>query len=221
MGFLGHVVSGDGIEPDPQKVKAVVDWPVPKNIAELRSFTGLCSYYRTFIKDLSVVAAPLFDLARKDVVFSWDARCQEAFETLKRLLTSAPVLAPPRDGGGYVLDVDACDQGLGAVLQQRQGDQLRVVGYARRTLSAAERVYCTTRKEQLAVVYGLKQFRQYILGHKTLVRSDHAALSFLKKAREPVGQQARWMDFIEQFDLEIQYRRGVSHGNADSLSRRP
>ena len=221
VAFLGCVVSQQGIEPQPEKVSAVVEWPVPTSAGDVRSFVGLCSYYRSFIKDLSIIAAPLFDLTRKGVTFKWDDTCQRAFDLLKQRLTTAPVLAPPRDGGGYVLDVDACDYGIGAVLQQWQDDQLRVIGYASRTLNPAERVYCTTRKEQLVIVYGLKQFRPYILGHKTVIRSDHAALSYLKKTKEPVGQQARWLDLIEQFDLEIQYRRGAWHANADSMSRRP
>ena len=137
----------------------MVDWPAPTGLAELRGFCGLCSYYRNFIKDLSIIAAPLFDLVKKGAVFMWTEQCQAAFETLKGRLTSAPVLAPPVDGGGYVLDVDACDVGIGAVLQQWQDEELRVVGYASRTLSKPERAYCTTRKEQLAVVYGLKQFQ--------------------------------------------------------------
>jgi transposase InsO family protein len=221
VAFLGCVVSENGIEPNPEKVKAITEWPVPKSAAEVHSFVGLCSYYRSFIKDLSIIAAPLFNLTKKCVPFRWDEQCQRAFGLLKERLVTAPVLAPPRDGGGYILDVDACDYGIGAVLQQPQDGALRVVGYASKTLSPAERVYCTTRKEQLAVVYGLKQFRAYVLGHQTVVRSDHAALSYLKRAKEPVGQQARWLDYIEQFNLEIQYRRGASHINADALSRRP
>ena len=221
VAFLGCIVSKNGIEPNPEKVKTITEWPVPKNAAEVHSFVGLCSYYRGFIKDLSIIAAPLFSLTKKRVPFRWDEQCQGAFDLLKERLITAPVLAPPQDGGGYILDVDACDYGIGAVLQQPQDGGLRVVGYASKTLSPAERVYCTTRKEQLAVVYGLKQFRAYILGHKTVVRSDHAALSYLKRAKEPVGQQARWLDYIEQFNLEIQYRRGATHINADILSRRP
>ena len=219
--FLGHIVSGQGIEPDPQKVTAVTDWPAPKSLSELRSWLGLASYYRSFIKDLSIIASRLFQLLKKGSRFAWDAACQRAFESVKNRLTTAPVLAAPRDGGGYVIDCDAADCGIGAVLQQYQDGELRVIAYASRSLTSSERIYCTTRKEQLAVVYGLKQFRSYILAHHTAIRSDHAALSYLKRAKEPVGQQARWLDFIEQFDLELVYRRGASHGNADSLSRRP
>jgi len=123
------------------------------------------------------------------VPFIWDEKCRSAFELLKRKLTTAPVLAAPRDGGNYVVDCDACETGLGAVLQQWQDGQLRVIAYASRTLTPAEKVYCTTRKEQLAMVYSLRQFRPYILGNRTVVRSDHAALMYLKRAKEPVGQQ--------------------------------
>ena len=221
VAFLGHVVSRNGVEPDPSKVTAIVGWPVPRDVGEVRSFVGLASYYRSFIENFSAIAAPLFGLTKKGVPFVWDARCQGAFDLLKQRLTTAPVLASPRDGGGYVLDVDASEFAIGAVLQQWQDNQLRVIGYASRMLSAAERVYCTTRKEQLAIVYGLKQFRPYVLGQRTVVRSDHAALSYLKHAKEPVGQQARWLDFIEQFLLELRYRKGTSHANADALSRRP
>jgi len=132
-----------------------------------------------------------------------------------------PVLALPLDGGGFVIDADCAGSAAGAVLQQWQSGQLRVLAYASRALSAAERNYCVTRKEQLAIVYALKQFRSYVVGHRTVVRTDHAALTYLKTAKEPVGQQARWLDFIEQFDIDLQYRRGTSHANADGLSRRP
>jgi len=119
------------------------------------------------------------------------------------------------------VDCDACETGLGAVLQQWQDGQLRFIAYTSRTLNPAEKVYCTTRKEQLVMVYGLKQFRPYILSHRTVVRSDYAALMYLKRAKEPVGQQARWLDFIKQFTLDLRHRKGASHNNADDLSRRP
>ena len=146
---------------------------------------------------------------------------QTVFDRLKLGLVSAPVLALPLDGGGYVIDADCAGSAAGAILQQWQSGQLRVIAYASRALSAAERNYCVTRKEQLVIVYGLKQFRPYVLGHRTVVRTGHAALIYLKTAKEPVGQQARWLDFIAQFDIDLQYRKGSSHANADGLSRRP
>jgi len=120
-----------------------------------------------------------------------------------------------------VLDVDASTRCAGAILHQHQNGQLRVIGYASRLFNSAERSYCTARQELAAVVFGLKRFRQYLLGRWTLVRSDHAALSYLRRTKDPVAQQARWLDFIEQFDITLQHRSGSAHRAADALSRRP
>ena len=134
---------------------------------------------------------------------------------------SAPILVPPRDEGKYVLDTDASDTALGAVLQQEQDGQLRVIGYASRALTNAERRYCITRKELLGIVYGLKKYRQHLLGRQIVVRTDHAALTFLKNTPEPIGQQGRWLDLMAEYVIEIQHRPGRVHGNSDALSRRP
>jgi transposase InsO family protein len=123
--------------------------------------------------------------------------------------------------GEFVLDVDASMHGAGAILQQNQNGVLRVIAFASRLFNSAERSYCTTRQELAAAIFGLKRFRQYLLGQKVLIRSDHAALSFLRKTKDPVGQQARWLDFVEQFDVQIQHRAGSAHRAADALSRRP
>jgi len=127
----------------------------------------------------------------------------------------------PRDEGTYYLDTDASDVGLGAVLSQDQDGQEVVLGYASRTLSRTERNYDVTRRELLAVVYGLKTYRQYLLGRHFVIRTDHSALQSLRRTAEPIGQQARWQTFIEQFTFTIVYRQGTKHRNADALSRRP
>jgi hypothetical protein len=146
--FLGSVVSGDGIEPDPEKIAAVVDWPVPMNLTDVRSFTGLAKYYRRHIQGFDHVAKQLFDLMKKGVSFYWSDEQQQAFETLKSKLVNYPILAPPLlQGGGYVVDTDASNYAAGAVLQQNQDGQLRVIAYASRAFNKAERQYCTTRKE--------------------------------------------------------------------------
>jgi len=137
------------VEADPSKVAAIVDWRPPRNVGKVRSFAELASYYRDFVPNFTI-AAPLFDLTKKGVPFIWDEKCRSALELLKRKLTTAPVLVAPRDGGNYVVDCDACETGLGAVLHQWQDGQLLVVAYASRTLTPAERLYCTTRKEQMA-----------------------------------------------------------------------
>ena len=142
VSFLGHVVSGKGLEPDPAKVSAITEWPVPRNVTEVRSFVGLASYYRSFLANFSEIAAPLLNLTKNGVPFVWDQACQAAFNRLKCGLTSASVLALPLDGGGFVIDADCAGSAAGAVLQQRQSGQLRVLAYASRALSAAERNYC-------------------------------------------------------------------------------
>ena len=219
--FLGHIISGNGIEVQPSKISAVTEWPTPANLHDVRSFIGLCSYYRRFVPGFAKVAAPLHELMRKHVRFFWGPAQEDSFNKLKECLVSAPVLAMPRDDGEYILDTDACDIGLGAVLSQVQDGIERPIAYASRSLNKQEKNYCTTRKELLAVVYGLKQYKHYVLGRPLRIRSDHSALMWLKRTSEPVAQQARWLEFIEQFQYTIEHRPGHRHGNADSLSRRP
>ena len=120
--------------------------------------------------------------------------------------------------GKYILDTDASDFALGAVLQQTQDDGLtHVIAYASRSLSVPERRYCITRKEMLAVVFGLKKYRQHLLGRQILIRTDHAALTYLKRTPEPIGQQGRWLDFLSEFKYDIVHRAGTAHGNSDAL----
>jgi len=121
------------------------------------------------------------------------------------------------DGGQYVLDTDASDTALGAVLQQEQNGKLHVIGYASRTLTASEARYCINRRELLGVVFGLKKFRQYLLGPEIIVQTDHAALTYHRNTPEPIGQQGRWLDFLEEYDITIHHRPGRAHGNCDAL----
>ena len=211
VNFLGHVLTEDGIEVQPDKAAAVENWPLPRNLTELRSFVGLCSYYRRFISGFASMAAPLHELTRKNVRFNWGQEQDAAFKQLKERLISAPVLGMPRDEGTYYLDTDASDVGLGAVLSQDQDGQEIVLAYASRTLSKTERNYDVTRRELLAVVYGLKTYRQYLLGRQFVIRTDHSALQSLRRTPEPIGQQARWQTFIEQFSFIIMHRPGTKH----------
>jgi len=219
--FLGHVVSEGQLAMQSNKVDDIRKWPVPRTIWNVRKFMGLAGYYRRFIKGFSIIAGPLYTLMGKDAVFQWMPECQDAFDELKERLTNEPVLALPEDGGTYILDTDASNYGLGAVLSQQQADGEKVITYASRTMMPAEKKYETTRKELLAIVTGLKHFRQYLLGRHIIISTDHAALSWLRRTAEPMPQLARWLTYIEQFDYEVLHRPGVRHGNADALSRRP
>ena len=124
--FLGNIVSGQGIAVDDSKVTEITNWSVPRNVHEIRMFFGLCSYYRRYVKDFAAHAAPLHELTKKDHPYEWDDRKQTSFEFLKNALTTAPILATSRDEGTYILDVDASDRAMGAVLQQEQEGMLRV-----------------------------------------------------------------------------------------------
>ena len=205
----------------PSKTKLVAEWPEPTSVKEVRSFLGLTSYYCRFIKGYAEVAAPLHNLTRKDVTFRWTQGAQVAFDTLKTALISPPILAMPIDEGEMILDTDASDKSIGSVLSQIQNGEERVIAYAGRILDKRELNYCVTRKELLAVVYSLKHFRQYLLGSKFKIRTDHAPLTWLRKTPEPIGQQARWLEIMEEYKFEVIHRPGVKHTNADALSRRP
>ena len=181
---------------------------------------GLCQYYRRFVPNFSAIAAPLHTLTKKGTPFFWSPECQAAFEQLKDALVGADVLALPRDEGQFILDCDASDTAIGAVLSQVQDGHERPICYASQLYDRHQRNYNVTRKEMLALVTFVRKFRQYLLGRPFLIRTDHAALQWLKKTPEPIGQQARWLEILEEFDYEVQHRPGTQHTNADALSRR-
>ena len=219
--FLGHVINEHGIHTNPQKIECVKTWPTPKNITELRSFLGLCSYYRRFIANYSHVAKPLTRLTEKDQRFNWTSECSEAFDKLKHMLVTAPILAHPDFTKPFILDTDASNHAIGAVLSQKTGNEERVIAYASRTLSKSERKYCVTRKELLALVYFVKYFRHYLYGRKFTARTDHASLRWLMNFKNPEGQVARWLEVLSTFSMAIEHRPGRLHGNADGMSRKP
>ena len=146
---------------------------------------------------------------------------KKAFEVMKHKLTSAPVMALPQDDAEYILDTDASNCHIGAVLSIVQDGQEKVVAYGSRLYSKAEQNYCVTRKELLAIVYFTKLYKHYLLGRHFKIRTDHAALQWLKKTPEPIGQQSRWLEQLEAFDFAIEHRAGKKHQNADSMSRIP
>jgi len=217
--FLGHIVSAKGVEVDPSKIDRVVNWPAPKTLTQLRSFVGLCAYYRRFVPDFSNICKPLFVLTQKGQPFIWGDAQQEAMDTMKTLLTSAPILGYPREDAPYILDCDASNSGVGAVLSQVQDGEERVIAYGSKVLTKAERNYCVTRRELLAIITFVKQYHHYLYGAKFLVRTDHAALYWLLRKKDPEGQMARWISTLQAYNMIIQHRPGRKHGNADALSR--
>ena len=219
--FLGHIVSENGVSTDPSKIQAVKDWPVPKNVKEVRSFVGLTSYYRKFISNYADKARPLHKITEKNQKFVWTESCQQSFEELKSALITAPVLAYPSRYDLFILDTDASNVGMGAVLSQIQNGVEKVICYFSKTFSKSERRYCVTRRELLAVVASIKNFHHYLYGKPFKVRSDHGALRWLLNFKNPEGQLARWFEVLASYDFHIEHRAGRSHNNADALSRRP
>ena len=164
---------------------------------------------------------PIVQLSKKGQEFLWTSGCQRSFEMLKSALCSAPVLSFTTHNGKYILDTDASADGIWAVLSQIQDGEEKLIAYGSKTLSKEERGYCTTRRELLAVVAFLKQFRHYLLGREFLVRTDHSSLRRLGNFKEPQGQLARWLEVVQQNHFSIEHRDGKKHLNADSLSRMP
>ena len=218
--FLGHVVSAYGVKPNLANIAKVVDWPQPKTPKQVRQFVAFGSYYRRFVKDYASIVRPMVELTKAGKRFLWDEVCEKSFQTVKKALISADIMGyPVNDGGEFVLDVDASDLGIGAVLHQVQGDRERVIAYASRALNRAERNYCITEKELLAVRFFIEHFRQYLLGRKFLVRTDHQALVWLFKLKEPRGKIARWIEILSHYDFSIQYRPARKQSHCDALSR--
>ena len=202
--YLGHLVSREGISTDPSKIDKVVNWPEPVSTKEVQQFLGFANYYRRFIQDFSQIAKPLHRLTERNCPFKWTAECQQSFDELKAKLTTAPVLAYPDYGKPFILDTDASDFGIGAVLSQKDDEgRERVVAFASRSLTKAERRYCVTRRELLAVVVFTQHFRPYLLGREFILRTDHGSLTWLQSFRDPEGQLARWLEKLQQFNFSM------------------
>ena len=219
--YLGHVVTREGIQTDPKKISAVADWPAPTTVRKVRQFVGMASWYRRFVPNFSTIVAPLTKLTGKNARWRWGDTEETAFRTLKNALTTAPVLACPDFRRPFTLQTDASTVGLGAVLTQEFDEGERVIAYASRTLNPAERNYSATELECLAVVWGIRRMRDYLEGYRFYVITDHQSLKWLRRLESPSGRLSRWLCELQQYDFEIQYRRGSLNHVADALSRQP
>ncbi|KAL5488507.1 hypothetical protein EMCRGX_G017449 [Ephydatia muelleri] len=217
--YLGHIVSDQGITPDPGKTAKVTSWPIPNCVIELQAFLGLANYYRHFVKGFAEIAKTLHELTKKDSGFQWSPHCDAAFKILQGKLTSAPILGYPDLTKQFILDTDASDLSLGAVLSQVEDGKEKVLCYDSRLLTKEERHYCVTRKELLAVVTFVCKFRPYLVGRQFTLRTDHGALLWLHNFKEPEGQLARWLGKLQEFNYTIVHRPGQRHSNADAMSR--
>jgi hypothetical protein len=228
--FLGHIISAEGIEPDPDKILKILQWPLPKNITQLRGFLAICSYYRQFIKSFSTRAAPLSDLTRgspkKNSRIMWFDAQEMAWVDLKNALTTYPVLRHVDPEKDYILDVDASNFGSGGCLQQYSLDEngklkLHPVAYMSKKFNQTQQNYSAQEREMLAVVQALEHWRHIIEGAKITIRTDHESLKHFRSQKVMSRRLARFIDIIEHFDPEIVYRPGKNQQAADALSRIP
>ncbi|CAM8947845.1 unnamed protein product [Rhodiola kirilowii] len=216
---LGHMVSHRGIEVDRAKVEVIEKLPPPKDVRGIRSFLGHAGFYRRFIKDFSKIAKPLTDLLCQEADFNFNNSCLSAVNNLKTALTSAPIVQPPDWELPFELMCDASDFAVGAVLGQHIDKKLHVVYYASKVLAGAALNDTTIEKEMLAIVYAFEKFRQYLIGSKTTVYTDHAAIKYLLSKKDSKPRLIRWVLLLQEFDIDIRDKRGAKNLVADHLSR--
>ena len=243
--YCGHIISKDGIETDPEKIKKITNWPIPQNVAQVREFAGFAGYYRRFVKKFSQIARPLNELLggpkrkrgkaktgkgkpaserQKPPEWKWEKAQQEAFETLKRCLSTPPVLAYADYDLPFILYTDASGKGLGAVLSQEQKGQERVIAYASRGLSPSERNYPVHKLEFLALKWAVtEKFADYLYGAKCkfTIYTDNNPLTYVQTTAKLDVPSHRWLAGLAAFNFDIIYRSGKSNVNADILSRLP
>ncbi|KAK8767071.1 hypothetical protein V5799_006148 [Amblyomma americanum] len=225
--FLGHRIDAKGIYPSKVKVEAIHQAPAPKNKKELQAFLGMINFYNRFLKGRTEVAEKLYRLLDSHVAWNWGAEHMEAFENLKKLLTSNSLLVHFKTDVPLVLSCDASSVGVGAVLAHRdsKGNE-QPVAYASRTLSRAERNYAQIDREALAVVFGVRHFHQYLCGRDFLIITDHKPLLGIFQRQKQIPavispRMLRWTLMLSAYDYVIEYRKTKDHGNADCLSRLP
>lgn len=225
--YLGHKIDEKGLHPLPDRVKAIVEAPTPRNLHELKSYVGLLNYYGKFLPHLSTVLKPLHHLTKKDVKFAWTIDQATAFKKSKDLLKSSNVLVHFDQTKELILACDASPYGVGAVLSQIMEDKMEhPVAFASRTLSSAEGNYSQLDKEALSIIFGVKHFHQYLYGRKFTIVTDHKPLLSLFSEKKAIPQMAsprvqRWALTIAAYDYIIQFRPGEKNGNADAMSRLP
>jgi hypothetical protein len=211
--FLGHVLSAKGIAVDPSKVKDILEWKSPTTVHQVRSFLRLAGYYCGFILDFSKIVKPITGLLKNDTKFDWSSKCNEAFEQLKLLLTTSPVLAQPDIEKLFDVYCDVLGNGLGCVLMQEG----RVIAYASRQLHRHEEHYPTHDLELAAVVQALKIWRHYLLGNICHLYMDHKSLKYIFTQSELNMRQRRWLELIKDYDLEIHYHPRKANVVVDAL----
>ncbi|GKB58346.1 reverse transcriptase domain-containing protein [Tanacetum coccineum] len=219
---LGHKISKKGIEVDKAKIDVISKLPHPTTVKGIRSFLGHAGFYRRFIKDFSKISRPMTHLLEKNTPFIFSEECIQAFQTLKKKLTEAPILIAPNWDQPFELMCDASDYAIGAVLGQRIEKHFRLIHYVSKTMTKAETNYTTTEKEMLAVVYAFEKFRSYLIMNKSVVYTDHSALKYLFNKKDAKARLLRWVLLLQEFDFKVIDTKGAENCEpSTSLSENP
>ena len=217
--YLGFQVSREGIKPSQDKVQAVVDWPRPNTVKDVRSFLGLSSWYRRFIKHYSLLARPLTDLTKCETMKKWDEAQQRAFDQLRMALVTAPVLRLPDFDRPFVLTTDASLVAVGAVLEQDFGDGLQPIAYSSKKLTPTEIRYSAYERELLGIVDAIGRWRSYLEGQHFIIQTDHSSLRHLPNQPSVNRRIWKWVSILQGYDVDIRHIPGVRNP-ADALTRR-
>jgi hypothetical protein len=207
---------------DPVKVQGIAQWPVPTTVKGVRSFLGFCNFYRAFIPKFSDIARPLNDLTKKNQQWQWGPKEQAAFEELKGICITGPVLRTPDWNKPFIMETDASGYALGVVIAQPHEDGIHPIAFHSRSLVQAERNYDAHDKEMLGVIYGLKMGRKFFLGAQepVWVRTDHKNLQYFREPQKLTGRQARWVTTMQDYNFILDYIPGEMNTVADALSHR-
>jgi hypothetical protein len=214
--YLGHIIGAKGVQVHQEKITTIMEWPTPKTLTELRGFLGICTYYRKFVKGFSQLCAPLTDLTKKGA-FKWSEEAQVTMEKMKKVMSTCPVLALLDFGLPFTLECDASREGIGAVLMQN----MQPLAYESRKLKGPELLYNIYDKEMLAIMHALAKFRQYLVGARFVVKSNHNSLKYLLEQKDLNERQQKWVSKIQAYDFDIEFVKGKNNAVADALSRRP
>lgn len=217
--FLGHLISNEGVKPNPSKIQAIQNYPLPKTSTEIKRFLGLLGYYRKFIPDFARVTKPLTQCLKKGAKIVLDQKYVDCFEYCKTLLTNDPILQYPDFTKEFILTTDASNVAIGAILSQGTIGSDKPIAYASRTLNTSETNYSTIEKELLAIVWACKYFRPYLFGRKFTIITDHKPLQWVMNLKEPNSRLTRWRLKLSEYDFTVIYKQGKHNTNADALSR--
>ncbi|GBG74376.1 hypothetical protein CBR_g18787 [Chara braunii] len=218
--YLSHEVSAEGIRPEDAKVASIRDWPRPQTVTEVRSFLGICGYYRNFVKNYSTVASPLTDLTRLDTAWEWSDECEAAFKRLKHALMNHEVLMVPDPQKPFIVTTGASQYGIGAVLAQQDGKKLRPMEYMSKKMPSKKLAKFTYERELYALYKALVHWRHFLLGRFFYLRTNHHTLKWIKTQPTLSDTLKRWIEVIDQYDFKLEYLKGDYNKVADALSRR-